>query len=176
MFLFYLDKTGQQHVVNELLNDAAVAISPLTARGKDDDAYGKLVVQQFAVLMQSSSVDKRKLICSELTESLAELGEDNERVVFENHSRIQIFITSTSLSGLAFLREIYSNNKLKTTIQKIFCLLINHERRVTIDELIWDIADYNRCARYLSESIGPSVYTKIYTLSLVVITEPSAFS
>ena len=76
-----------------------------------------------------------------------------------------LFYFATSLRGLQYLNEIYSNDLLKTMMQEIFIMLLNNDDTVMdlrVDTLRWDLSNDIDCLSQLFSFMSLPILSHVY--------------
>ena len=128
-FIECLNETGQRHVSRILIEDGRVAfIVATTSPTNNRDKRERRIVDQLTVLLRDMPPERRRVLFNEAEKRINNLRE-NEVVVLNakiGHS-IGLFHWTTSLRGLQYLHEIYSNEQLKSMTQEIFIILLGND-------------------------------------------------
>jgi len=82
---------------------------------------------------------------------------------------IGLFYFTTSVRGLHYLYELYSNEQqLKSTMQEIFILLLktdDSELDLRVDTLRWDLSNYTDCLQQLYTFSNLPILSHVYEMA-----------
>jgi len=173
-FIECLNKTGQRHVSRILIEDGTVArivatISPAYNREQQE----RRIVDQLTEFMRDIPDEQRQSTLVEMfqkaTRPLDQLRENEVTILTSEigHS-IRLFYFTTSLRGLQYLNEIYSNDQLRIMMQDLFIILLESDDAVLelrVDTLRWDFSDYTDCLQQLCTLTDLPILSHIYEMS-----------
>jgi hypothetical protein len=170
-FVTSLDKTGQQHVSRILLEDGAVARVVTTNSSKTTDnvkQYETYIVQQFKLVNINSEDDRIKQLFSQINECVDELRSRGVELLatVTGHS-VALFYFCTSLAGLQHLYELYANGLLKTTIERLFNILLKdyEHAQLHVEKVDWENANYLNCLQHMYYLMDLLQLSVIYQLA-----------
>jgi len=95
------------------------------------------------------SADEKSHLRNQFDAILRPLGLQTRLVVVERANSIALFFFCLTLSALLSLRDQWSRQRLRKTIQSLFTFLSGASHEVSVKRLAWPATDYKRCLDFL---------------------------
>jgi len=106
---------------------------------------------------------------SEARQSINQLRENEVTILTaEIGHGIVLFYFNTSLRGLQYLHEIYSNEQLKSLMQDILIMLLKTDDAVVdlrVATLRWNFSNYTNCLQQLCTFANLPILARVYEMA-----------
>ena len=160
-----------------MIEDGTVAhivatISPANNREQRE----RRIVDQLTALLRNTPDESRGMLFNEHIGELVDEARRSLNLLGENdvilltvevgHS-IGLFYFATSVRGLQYLNEVYSNEQLKSMMQKLFIALLKTDDAVPdllVDTLRWDLSNYTYCLQQLYSYMDLPILSHVYAM------------
>ena len=164
-------KTGQHHISLLLIEDGAVAhIVATTSPVINREQRERLIVDQIMTRLRDTPDERFVELVEKARQRFNQLHENDVAMdMAEIGHSIWLFYFATSLRGLQYLHEIYSNDWLKYVMQEIFIdiLLKTADAAVDfrVDSLEWDLSNYTDCLQQLYSLTNLPILAHVYGMA-----------
>ena len=171
-FVECLDRTGHRHVSRILNEDVAVAyIVATTSSANNREIRERRLVELMSVLRDIPDECIVDLV-DEARQRLNPLRDNDVAIsTAETGHSIGLFYFTTSLRGVQYLNEIYSNEQLKSMMQGIFIILLKTDDAddaaldLRVDTLRWNPSNYTECLQQLCTISNLSILSRVHEMT-----------
>jgi len=100
------------------------------------------------------SADEKHEMRDKVDEILRPFGFETRLLVIDRANSIALYFICLTLSAVMGLRDQWRNRQLRDVVQSLFTFLSGATNTVFVERLTWSAADYERCSKLFTSSVG----------------------